>query len=213
MEKLRSIIINLIKFIWNFLKTLAILILIAATIYFGIDFIFKNILPFISRAVLANFIVFSLIIYAVMRQAVHPKAMLEQIQTKIETEIKDSEVAKEESETKLNAIQKSAKNVKKEINNILKKSEENAQLIGEKILKEAEDTAQNIRENTEKTIENDVVLVKNDLIKRVSLASIEIAKTHIINELNNNQELHDKFINESIEALIKEEEEETIVEE
>ena len=212
MEKIRSLAMKLIKLIWRFLSVIALITAIAATVYFGIDFIFKNLLPDISRAVLSNFIIFALIIYAVMRQAVHPQAILEQIQTKIENDIKDSEIAKEESETKLDAVQKSAKNVKKEINNILKKSEENAQLVGAKILKEAENTALIVQENAEKVIENNVVLLKNDLLKRVSLASVEVAKTHIINELNNNQELHDKFINESIEALVVEKEEETIVE-
>ena len=44
--------------------------------------------------------------------------------------------------------------------------------------------------------------MKNDLIKRATLASVEVAKSHIINELNNNQDLHNKLIDESIEAII-----------
>lgn len=171
-------------------------------IYLSIDFAFKNLLSPTARAVLSNFIVFALIIGVVLRQFVHPKAMLEVMQTEIENEIKDSENTKEESETRLEAVQKSARNVKKEINEILKKSEENAKLVGSKILQEAEKAALIIQDNTEKTIGNDIVLLKNDLIKRASLASVEVAKAHIINELNNNSELHDKLIEESIESLV-----------
>ena len=43
--------------------------------------------------------------------------------------------------------------------------------------------------------------LKNDLLKKASLASVEIAKNHIINELSWNQCLHDKLIDESIEAI------------
>lgn len=209
---MKNLCIKIVKSLWKLLSLMAIALAILATIYFTIDFAFKNILPFMSRAVLSNFIVFALIIYLVMRQVVHPKAMLEVIQTKIETDIKESEVTKIESETKLDAIQKSSRSVKKEINEILKKSEENAQLVGSKILKEAENTALIVQENTEKVIENNITLLKNDLVKRVSLASVEVAKTHIINELNNNQDLHDKFINESIEALIIDKEEKEVQE-
>ena len=58
-----------------------------------------------------------------------------------------------------------------------------------------------IKDNTEKSIENNRTILKNELIKRASLASIEVAKSHIINELKENDELHTKLINESIEAL------------
>ena len=98
--------------------------------------------------------------------------------------------------------QKEARGIKKEINDILKKSEENAQLVGAKIIEDARKTALNVQDNADKTIESNLVLLKNDILKRASLASIEIAKTQIINELNNNTELHNKLIDESIEAII-----------
>jgi F0F1-type ATP synthase membrane subunit b/b' len=202
MKNICSTILNfLLKLGKGLLVFLAIVGLLAG-IYFGIDLAFKEFLLFISRAVLANFAVFALVIGFVLRQAVHPKAILEQAQTAIENEIKKSEVAKEESDTELDAIQKSSKNLKKEVNAILKKSEENAKNVGEKILQDAETTAIIVRDNTDKIIENNQILLKNELIRRASLASIEVAKSHIINELNNNQELHDKLIDESIEALV-----------
>ena len=45
------------------------------------------------------------------------------------------------------------------------------------------------------------MIMKNELLKRASLASLEVAKSHIIHELNNNKELHDKLIDESIDAI------------
>lgn len=206
---------NIFSKIINFFKGLgkfALVIAILAAIYYGIDFAFQNMLSFNARAVLANFIVFAMIIGFVLRQAVHPKAILEQAQTVVENEIKDSITAKEESDEKLATTQKEARGVKKEINAILKKSEENAQLVGAKIIEDAKKTALVIQDNTEKSIETNLALLKNDILKRASLASIEIAKNQILNELNNNSELHDKLIDESIEAIILEEKNEAVEE-
>ena len=202
MKNICSKVMNIFKIVSKIVLMITVVILFFAAIYFATDFVFKNILSFNARAVLANFIVFSIIIAFALRQAVHPKAMLEQAQTIVENEIKDSEKAKEESDAELDTVQKSSRNVKKEINAILKKSEENAQNVGEKILQDAEKNAVIVKENAEKIIENNQNLLKNELIKRATLASVEVAKSHIINELNNNPELHNKLIYESIEAII-----------
>lgn len=202
---------NIFGKLLNILKGLgkvALVIAILVGIYYGINFAFKNALSFNARAVLSNFIVFAMIISFVLKQAVHPKAILEQAQNVVENEIKDSITAKEVSDEKLTTTQKEAKGIKKEINAILKKSEENAQLVGAKIIEDAKKTALVIQDNTEKSIETNLALLKNDILKRASLASIEIAKNQILNELNNNSELHNKLIDESIEAIILEKNEE-----
>jgi len=197
MDKLKAIGKNIYKGI----LILLVVGLILATIYYGIDFVFKNSLSSTARAVLSNFIVFALIIGIVLKKVVHPQAMLEQEQVVIENQIKDSETTKAESETRLATIEESMANIEKEIESIVSASEENAKLVGEKILKDGEKTALVIQENTEKAIENSRTILKNDLLKRVSLASVEVAKTHIINELSWNQGLHDKLIDESVDAL------------
>ena len=199
---------NVFSKIIKILSKILIVAVVLTVIYPGVDFAFKSVLSPLSRAVLSNFILFALIIGLVMKQVVHPKSMLEKAQTVIEGEIKNSEAVKEESEARLTDIQKSARNVKKEVAAIIKKSEENAQLVGAKILEDAGKTALVLKENAEKAIENSQLLIKNDLIRRASLASIEVAKSHILNELNVNSELHDKLIYESIEALVIEKKEE-----
>ena len=103
--------------------------------------------------------------------------------------------------TDLKKIEDSFAHVADEINDILKKSEENAQLVGDKILEDAQKNVSNIKENTQKSVENKSQLIKNDILTRASEASIEVAKNHIVNELRNNPSLHDKLINDSINAL------------
>ena len=113
----------------------------------------------------------------------------------------ESETVKVRSEERLSSIEDSIAHIEDEIDAIIEKSEENAKLVGEKILQDAKNTALVIKENTGKAIENSRVILKNELLKRASLASVEVAKGHILNELNNNKELHDKLIDESIEAI------------
>ena len=193
--------INILKKAGKGLLILLAVLFVLATIYYGIDFVFKNFLSFSARAVLSNFIVFALVIGIVMKQVVHPQAMLEVEQTTIENQIKESENAKEESEVRLSTIESSMANIEKEIDTIFNTSEENAKLVGEKILQDGQKTALIVKENTEKALQNSYTLLKNDLLKKASLASVEVAKNHIINELSWNQELHNKLIDESIEAI------------
>lgn len=161
---------------------------------------FNIFIDYIARTNLFNFVIFlSIIIFLVKK--INISAKLEDSQNTIKETIDNSEETKVESEKRLNSIEASIANIEEEINTILQKSEENAKLVGEKILQDAEKTALTIQENTSKSIQNSQTLLKNELLKRASLASIEVAKNHIINELSWNQELHDKLINESIEAL------------
>lgn len=194
-------VINILKKAGKGLLILLVVFLVLAIIYYGIDFAFKAVLSSTARAVISNFIVFATIIGLILWQFVHPKAMLEKEQTNIENQIKDSENIKEESEVRLSTIEASMAHIEEEIDAILVKSEENAKLVGEKIVQDGEKTALVIQENTEKALENSRTILKNELLRRASLASIEIAKMHIINELSWNKDLHERLINESIDAL------------
>lgn len=161
---------------------------------------FGEILDWILRTNLFNFIIFlSIIIY--LYKKFNVTAQVEKAADSVKETIEEAENTKVEAENHLNEIEKSISNLGKEIEEILKESEENANLVGKKILEDSEKTALVIQENTQKAIENSRNILKNDLIKRAATASVEVAKAHIINELRDNQELHDRLINESIEAI------------
>lgn len=149
---------------------------------------------------LFNFVIFASII-AFLFYKLKVTSKLDEARNTVKDTIDESETAKIESETRLSNIKESISHIGDEIDEILQKSEENAQLVGAKILQDAEITCETIRDNTEKSIENKTLLLKNDLMQRAAKASVEVAKAHIIEELNNNRELHDKLIDESIEAI------------
>ena len=115
--------------------------------------------------------------------------------------IEASKTSKSDSETHLKEIEEKVSHIEEEIDGIIKKSEQNAKLVGEKIIQDANHTVESIKDNSKKLVENKSALLKNDILKRASEASIEVARNHIVNELNNNYDLHQKLIDESLEAL------------
>ena len=161
---------------------------------------FETVIDYIARTNLFNFIIFaSIITYLFIKLDII--GGLEGAALDVTNTVKNSESAKSDSESNLKAIEDLISNLEKEIDGIIKQSEDNAKVVGEKILADAAAAVEVINENTEKQVENKTALEKNDIMKRVSLASVEIAKRHIISELEKNAELHYKLIDESVGAI------------
>ena len=193
-----------LNFIKNFVIAVLVLVAIIAVLaifYLTVDFLFKGVLSYTARAVLANFIVFATIIFIISKFAIKPNELLEKAQKDIEQSIKKSEQIKLDSQEELSSTQERMKNIEVEVEEIIKNSKETAQNAGAKILDDANKIAISTKEDIKKTIQNNQYLTKNDIIRRTSSALIEIAKTNIINELNKNPQLHDKLIDESIKTI------------
>lgn len=161
---------------------------------------FTAVLDYIARTNLFNFIIFAGIIIYILVKLDILNSMDKSI-AQVEQNINDSLTAKTEAEENFQDMQSKVTNLETEINEILKQSEDNANLVGEQIISTANKTADNIILNSEKLVENKIAVLRNDIMKRASLASVEVARKHIIEELNNNSELHGRLINESIEAI------------
>ena len=162
--------------------------------------IFNEFINFIARTNLFNFIVFATII-CLLAMKLDAKGKIENARANVIETIDNSETEKNNSVSELDAMQESISRINDEILEILNKSEENAQIVGNKILDDAKNTAITYQNNAQKAIENKQAMLKNDLLKRASSASIELAKMQIINELNQNPDLHNKLIDESIEQV------------
>lgn len=162
--------------------------------------IINEFINYIARTNLFNFVIFLTIIICVCIK-LNVKQKFDDAKNEIVSVIKNSENDKLKSEEKLHEIEEGFSHIQGEIDVILTKSSENADLIGTKIIEDAKKAAVIIDDNANRTIENEQNVLKNELIKRASLASVEIAKSHIINELKNNSELHDKLINDSLDAI------------
>lgn len=159
-----------------------------------------SVLDYISKTNLFNFIIFLSILIFLFKK-IDVVGMLENMKNAVIENIEASKTSKSESETHLKEIQEKVSHIEEEINGIIKKSEQNAKLVGEKIIEDANHTVESIKDNSKKLVENKSALLKNDILRRASEASIEVARNHIVNELNNNYDLHQKLIDESLEAL------------
>ena len=159
-----------------------------------------SVLDYISRTNLFNFVIFLSILIFLFKK-IDVVGTLENMKNAVIENIEASKTSKSESETHLKEIEEKVSHIEEEIDGIIKKSEQNAKLVGEKIIEDANHTVESIKDNSKKLVENKSALLKNDILKRASEASIEVARNHIVNELNNNYDLHQKLIDESLEAL------------
>ena len=159
-----------------------------------------SVLDYISRTNLFNFVIFLSILIFLFKK-IDVVGMLENMKNAVIENIEASKTSKSESETHLKEIEEKVSHIEEEIDGIIKKSEQNAKLVGEKIIEDANHTVESIKDNSKKLVENKSALLKNDILRRASEASIEVARNHIVNELSNNYDLHQKLIDESLEAL------------
>ena len=161
---------------------------------------FATVLDYIARTNLFNFIIFAAV-FALIFWKIDLIGGLEKGRLSIAEKIEDSETKKEEAESNLQTIEDKVTNLENEIEQLVGKSEENANLVGQKIISDANVAAENIKTGTLKLADNKAALLKNDIMRRASLAAVEIARNHIINELMRNHDLHNKLIDESIESI------------
>lgn len=159
-----------------------------------------SVLDYISRTNLFNFVIFLSILIFLFKK-IDVVGMLDNMKNVVIENIESSKTSKSDSEIHLKEIEEKVSHIEEEIDEIIKKSEQNAKLVGEKIIQDANHTVESIKDNSKKLVENKSALLKNDILRRASEASIEVARNHIVNELNNNYDLHQKLIDESLEAL------------
>ena len=159
-----------------------------------------EILDYILRTNLFNFIIFAgIIVFLYIKLDV--AGNLDKAKDTVKEDVAKSEEAKKISEENLSSIEDKISNLNSEIDDIISKSVDNAKLVGNQIIEDANKTVENIHQNSLKLVENKTSLLRNDLLSRAALASVEVARAHIIDELNKNYELHDKLISDSVEAL------------
>jgi len=126
---------------------------------------------------------------------------LDEAIAKIKETIEKSEVVKNNSLEELRQADEKTKNIVFELEEIDKKAQENIATLKEKIASDAEAQVNSIKLNADKIIDAKEKEIISHLSKKTILASIEIARKHIINLLKQNPDYHQKFIRESIEEI------------
>ena len=127
--------------------------------------------------------------------------LLEKGRKSIEDNIQTSKDVKKESLDKLYETQEKTKEIDEKVFEILNKADKNATIVGEKLVDDAKRQAVEFDKALQKTIDGNIKALNLNLSNKTAEASIKLAKKHIEKELENNKDLHMKFINESIDAL------------
>lgn len=142
-----------------------------------------------------------LLIFAIIASKLNIGEKLEKLKQEIEKSIETAQLKKEEAAKILSQARFEVENLDEEVSKRITKANENAQTISAEILKEAGEKAKKFENGISRRIEAEEKTVSATLSKQTATAAIELAKLHIKKTLENNRELHKKFINESIEEL------------
>lgn len=127
--------------------------------------------------------------------------LIDSAKQKVKEDVESSDNAKENSIVKLKEANETVKNIAQEVKEIFDNAQKNAELMGEKILKDADTQAKGIFENAQKAIESESKKIALSLTQKTALASLEVAKNHMKNTLENKPEYHKNFIKKSIDEL------------
>ena len=147
-----------------------------------------------------NFLIF-IGLFALLFKKINFIAMMDSLQVKVISLIEDAKKAKDDSIVELNKNQEISSNVPTEVRNILDNAEVTADRLGKRILEETEKQVNSIYKTTDSVIESEGQRIITSLSKKTVLASLELAKNHIVKTLKEKPQYHVKFIEDSINEL------------
>lgn len=142
-----------------------------------------------------------IIIIAVVFAKIDLPGIIEKIKNDVARAIENAKQEKENAEKDLKTAQKTAANTDNEVAEQLKTAENNAQNLSQGIMKNTELQIENIKSNILKVINAEEKSLSAKLTQDTVNNSIELAKQNIINKLNENPDLHNKFIDDSINEI------------
>ncbi len=147
-----------------------------------------------------NFLIF-IGLFALLFKKINFGAMMDSLQAKVMVLIEDAKRAKDDSINELKKTQEVSSKVPIEVKNILDNAEVTADRLGKRILEDAEKQVNSIYKNTDGVVESEGQKIISTLSKKTALASLELAKAHIVKTLQVKPQYHAKFIEDSINEL------------
>lgn len=147
-----------------------------------------------------NFLIF-IGLFALLFKKINFGAMMDSLQAKVMVLIEDAKRAKDDSINELKKTQEVSSKVPMEVKKILDNAEVTADRLGKRILEDAEKQVNSIYKNTDGVVESEGQKIISTLSKKTALASLELAKAHIVKTLQVKPQYHAKFIEDSINEL------------
>ncbi len=149
---------------------------------------------------LFNFCIMIAILAWIFKKAKVSEA-IESNRQKIEDTVNSSIQEKDRSIEEFKAVEKTVQNTVLEIEAIVETAKTTLKTLETKIAQDTEVQVKNIEKNVTKVIESETSKLSSRLSRGVSNASVALAQSHVVKMLNENADLHYKFINDSIDEL------------
>lgn len=147
-----------------------------------------------------NFIiVFAVMVYIAVKLDV--KSKIETLRAEIRTYVDKSSEEKMSAEKSLNEINEKIKHLPDEIEDIKNSAQNNIKGISQRIEFEIEDKKKDIENNANRILNLEIKTFKEKLTGRLSQVSIDLSRKNAIEQLQNNRELHNKYIYDAINEL------------
>lgn len=163
---------------------------------------FLSILKYLATSNTINFIIMVTLL-AIIVKKMNLGASLEKSIEVVKATISKSDEEKSGAQKKLDSAKDLIEKLPQDIKNLEQTSKEKVEVFKDKIDENAQKAIFNIEKNIDKVVSIEEKKISNLLTEKTSLASIELAKQHIEKMLEQNPELHNKFIQNSIDELDK----------
>ena len=162
----------------------------------------NDIFRLIVESNLFNFAIFMLIIIVIAKKVNIP-SLLENLKGQVAEKIHQSEKAKKTALNNLKNAKKEVKNADKESEEILENTKLHAENLKKRILFDSKTRVKELEENSKKILETEEQTINLLLTKTQGQESLKLAQKHITEVLENDMELHKKFIEISIDDIEK----------
>ena len=144
-------------------------------------------------------IVMAVMIFIVLKLDV--KSKIEQLRLEIKSFVDKSAEEKMSAEKSLDEIKEKIKHLPDEIEDIREYAENNIKGIAQRIEFEIEDKKKDIENNANRILNLEIKTFKEKLTGRLSQVSVDLSRNNAIEQLQNNRELHNKYIYDAINEL------------
>jgi F0F1-type ATP synthase membrane subunit b/b' len=151
---------------------------------------------------LINFIVVFVIMAFIIKK-INVGDKIENVRKTIKSYVDESSNEKEAAEKELSQIQAKIEHLQDDIKDIETTAQNNIKGFENKIQEEIYEKKKDIDKNAERILNLETKNFKDKLSSVLSEASINLARKNAIEQLKNNRELHNKYINEALEGIDK----------
>lgn len=161
-----------------------------------------EIIDFILKTNTFNFFILFLC-FALLAHYLKLGEKLENLKNAVIKRIEDAKSEKENALTNLNKAKNDVANLENEIKDRISNAKTSAQNVASKINDETSKDMEGIIKNSENIIQGEEKSISSKILNKASQNAIELSREYIKSEFAKRSELHERFIRESIQELVR----------